>query len=92
MIIKKMILGNTDKRRGQIIKYFIGVAQQCDALNNFNALMAIVAGLNGSAIHRLRKTWDQVSQKKKTTFEELRVFLRFFLVFFFLFLFFFLFF
>jgi hypothetical protein len=35
--------------------------------------MAIVAGLNGSAIHRMKKTWDQVSQKKKASFEDLKV-------------------
>ena len=33
------------------------------SLNNFSTLIHVIAGLNSTPIHRLRRTWDSVSQK-----------------------------
>jgi len=44
--------------RTQIIKQFIMLAWECMTLNNFNTSYAIVAGLNSSAIVRLKRCWD----------------------------------
>eukprot|EP00004_Rigifila_ramosa_P008455 TRINITY_DN1969_c0_g1_i9.p1 TRINITY_DN1969_c0_g1~~TRINITY_DN1969_c0_g1_i9.p1 ORF type:complete len:1509 (-),score=360.80 TRINITY_DN1969_c0_g1_i9:71-4597(-) len=41
--------------------------------NNFFALMAIISGLNMSAIHRLKFTWDEVPKKYRDLFAELEV-------------------
>jgi len=37
--------------------------QRCLSLNNFSTLIHIIAGLNSTPIHRLRRTWESVSQK-----------------------------
>jgi hypothetical protein len=47
------------------------IKQKCYLLNNFSSLFAILAGLNSSTIHRLRKTWDVLSAKHRTTLEKL---------------------
>lgn len=32
-------------------------------MNNFSTLIHIIAGLNSTPIHRLRRTWETVNQK-----------------------------
>jgi len=71
-VATEVVTGATDKKRAEIIRFFISVGQHCYKLQNFNALMAIVAGLNGSAIHRLKKSWDLVPPKSRAKFEELQ--------------------
>ncbi|KAK4057256.1 cell division cycle- protein [Microbotryomycetes sp. JL221] len=51
------------KKRATIIRHFILIAERCLALNNFSTLIHIIAGLNSTPIHRLRRTWENVSQK-----------------------------
>ncbi|KAM0789291.1 hypothetical protein ACM66B_000131 [Microbotryomycetes sp. NB124-2] len=51
------------KKRAAIIKHFILIAERCLTLNNFSTLIHIIAGLNSTPIHRLRRTWEAVSQK-----------------------------
>ena len=41
--------------------------QRCLSLNNFSTLIHILAGLNSTPVHRLRRTWEIVSQKTMTT-------------------------
>lgn len=71
-VATEIVTGANEKKRAATMKYFITVGQYCRKLQNFNALMAIVAGLNGSAVHRLKKSWDLVPQKKRDAFEELK--------------------
>ncbi|KAK4051336.1 cell division cycle- protein [Microbotryomycetes sp. JL201] len=51
------------KKRAAVIKHFILIAERCLTLNNFSTLLHIIAGLNSTPIHRLRRTWESVSQK-----------------------------
>lgn len=44
------------KARSNVLQTFIKIAEQVRRLNNFNTLMAILAGLNSAAILRLKKT------------------------------------
>lgn len=46
------------KARTKALKKIIELAKECRDLNDFNAVFALISGLNVSAIHRLRKTWD----------------------------------
>ncbi|GAA5841182.1 hypothetical protein JCM11251_003229 [Rhodosporidiobolus azoricus] len=62
--VTETILAQEDlKKRANIVKHFIAVAERCLSLNNFSTLIHIIAGLNSTPIHRLRRTWETVSQK-----------------------------
>ncbi|EGW31367.1 uncharacterized protein SPAPADRAFT_154407 [Spathaspora passalidarum NRRL Y-27907] len=57
-----MILRKQDaKKRVQIIRYFIQVAEKCRQYNNFSSMTAIISALYSSPIHRLKKTWKFVT-------------------------------
>lgn len=57
-----MILRKADpKKRVQIIRYFVQVAEKCRQYNNFSSMTAIISALYSSPIHRLKKTWKFVS-------------------------------
>ncbi|KAJ3324870.1 hypothetical protein HDU76_013312 [Blyttiomyces sp. JEL0837] len=60
------------KKRASLIKHFINIAERCRLLNNFNTLMAILAGLNTAPIHRLNRTWELLSAKSQQSLESLR--------------------
>nr|KAJ3412401.1 hypothetical protein HK105_002366 [Polyrhizophydium stewartii] len=67
------ILSDPDvKRRSGIVKFFIKVAEYCLSMSNFNSLMAINTGLNSSTITRMRRTWDLLSAKHKSAFENMK--------------------
>lgn len=60
------------KQRAKLIKQWVKIANKCLELNNYDSLMAIICSLNSSTITRLKRTWDIVSAKTKTTLENLR--------------------
>lgn len=57
MILRKQEI----KKRVQIIRYFVQVAEKCRQYNNFSSMTAIISALYSSPIHRLKKTWKYVS-------------------------------
>ncbi|XP_073914165.1 ral guanine nucleotide dissociation stimulator-like [Castor canadensis] len=57
--------------RAKVVEHWIAVAWECRALNNFSSLCAIVAALHSKAIHRLRKTWKDVSSNSLQIFQSL---------------------
>lgn len=70
--VAETILQQEDlKKRAALIKHFISIADRCRALNNFSGMWAIVSALSTAPIHRLRRTWDAVSQKYVLVFESL---------------------
>ena len=46
-----------EKQRGALISHYIALANVCYEQSNFNALMAILSGLNSNAVDRLKKSW-----------------------------------
>ncbi|KAI9324097.1 ras guanine nucleotide exchange factor domain-containing protein [Zopfochytrium polystomum] len=67
------ILSEKDQpKRKKLMVHFISIAEKCRALNNFNTLMAILAGLSTAPIHRLRRTWELVPQRSMQALELLR--------------------
>ncbi|XP_053559323.1 ras-GEF domain-containing family member 1B [Bombina bombina] len=52
------------KHRARMIEFFIDVARECFNIGNFNSLMAIISGMNMSAVSRLKKTWAKVKTAK----------------------------
>lgn len=60
------------KKRAVVVRQWIKIGKCCLDLNNYDSLMAVVCSLTSSTILRLRATWDQVPQKVKTQFDELK--------------------
>lgn len=72
-LVADTILQSEDvKRRATVIKHWVKVAKKCLELNNYDSLMAIICSLNSSHILRLKRTWEALSQKTKTTLENLK--------------------
>jgi len=58
--------------RRKLIEKFIVIGLKCQLLNNFNAIMEIVAGLEDSSVHRLYKTWETVNVNLRQGYESLK--------------------
>ena len=66
------IVKQTDiKKRVKVINYFITVALHCQRLCNYATLTAILSGLYASPVHRLKKTWNGVSNESKEILRKL---------------------
>ncbi|KAK1754386.1 ras guanine nucleotide exchange factor A [Echria macrotheca] len=65
------------KKRAAVIKHWIKVAHQCQALHNYDALMAITCALTDTSIKRLRITWENVSVKRKEMLKSLQAIVEF---------------
>jgi hypothetical protein len=59
------------KSRAHIIERVIMLAQNLEKLNNFNGVKNVLAGLQSSAVYRLRHTREAVGAKYLKTFDEL---------------------
>lgn len=59
------------KDRAAIMQLFIQVAEELLELRDYNALVAVMGGLNNASVSRLKKSFGKVSSKLLTTFEEL---------------------
>ncbi|KAJ1911760.1 hypothetical protein IWQ60_009986 [Tieghemiomyces parasiticus] len=60
------------RKRGNLIKYFITVAEKCRELNNFNSLMSFQGGIELASVQRLRRTWDTLGTRTMATYESLK--------------------
>lgn len=63
---------NEIRKRTNVIKYWVQVAERCRQLNNFNTCMAILSAFDNSAIGRLRRTWDIVGARTQHTLAYIR--------------------
>ncbi|XP_070586329.1 ral guanine nucleotide dissociation stimulator-like [Erythrolamprus reginae] len=59
------------QQRAKVLERWIEIARLCRILKNLSSLHAIVSGLQSYAIHRLKKTWDEVSRESRRVFREL---------------------
>ncbi|XP_021135715.2 ral guanine nucleotide dissociation stimulator isoform X5 [Columba livia] len=59
------------QQRAKVVERWIEVARECRILKNFSSLRAILSALQCNAIHRLKKTWDEVLRESIRTFHEL---------------------
>ena len=60
------------KKRAVIIKQWVKIAKQLLELANYDSLMAIICALDSSTILRLKRTWELVSTKTKSSLEHLK--------------------
>eukprot|EP00158_Paraphelidium_tribonemae_P007755 Partr_v1_DN28351_c1_g1_i3_m79715 putative guanine nucleotide exchange factor len=49
----------------------IRIGKHLKDLNNYNGLMALISGLNSSAVRRLQKTWAGISSKQMSALHDL---------------------
>lgn len=71
--VAEMILTQSDvKKRVVVIKHFVYIADKCRNLNNFSTLTSIISALGTAPIHRLNRTWAQVSARTSSILESMR--------------------
>ncbi|KAJ5648130.1 hypothetical protein N7490_004502 [Penicillium lividum] len=71
--VAEMILTQGDvKKRVVVIKHFVNVADKCRTLNNYSTLTSIISALGTAPIHRLGRTWGQVSGRTSAILEQMR--------------------
>ncbi|KAK9522069.1 hypothetical protein VZT92_018559 [Zoarces viviparus] len=58
-------------QRARLLERWIDVARECRILKNFSSLRAILSALQCNAIHRLKRTWEEVCRESFRTFREL---------------------
>ncbi|KAM3433291.1 hypothetical protein MY4824_006074 [Beauveria thailandica] len=63
-----ILLRDKAKHRAQMLEKFMNVAIKLRQLNNYNGLAAVLAGINGIAIHRLAQTRQLVSPEVQKRF------------------------
>ncbi|XP_065910827.1 uncharacterized protein [Dysidea avara] len=61
----------TPTARAKVMAAYIQIADKCRSVGNYNSLKAILAGLQCTPIYRLKKTWKEVSGRRKKKFEDL---------------------
>ncbi|KAJ7743773.1 ras guanine nucleotide exchange factor domain-containing protein [Mycena metata] len=71
--VAESILSEPDiKKRTQLIKFFIKVADRCTSLNNYSTPRSMLAALDSSTISRLHQTWLGLPQKNRSQLVALR--------------------
>lgn len=73
MWVTDLILVDGEKKRAQMLKYWIKTSNLLLDLNNLSSLRTIMGALDSTPICRLSKTWSLVSAKTKLMFDGLRV-------------------
>jgi len=58
--------------RAKLLRRFIEVAAECDALNSFNIIQEILAALNSDSVYRLKATWKELKPKTLAQWEALQ--------------------
>ncbi|XP_054582934.1 ral guanine nucleotide dissociation stimulator isoform X2 [Eptesicus fuscus] len=59
------------RARARVVEHWIEVARECRVLKNFSSLYAILSALQSNSIHRLKKTWEEVSRDSVRVFQKL---------------------
>lgn len=70
-VANMVLLRDKAKHRAQMLEKFMNIALKLRQLNNYNGLAAVLAGINGSAIHRLALTRTLVSAEVQKRFARL---------------------
>lgn len=68
-----VLLRDKAKHRAQALEKCMRLARKLRELNNYNSLGAVVAGIQGSAVHRLRATRELVSPAVRKDFLRLEM-------------------
>ncbi|KAL7623993.1 hypothetical protein AAE478_005550 [Parahypoxylon ruwenzoriense] len=66
-----ILMRDKAKHRAQMLEKFMNIALKLRQLNNYNGLAAVLAGINGTAIHRLAQTRALVPAEVQKRFARL---------------------
>lgn len=72
-VTNMILLRDKPKHRAKALEKFMGVAWKLRHLNNYNALGAVIAGVNGTAVHRLLQTRELVPVEVQRQFMRLEI-------------------
>ena len=72
LVVDSILLIEDVKKRAAVIKQWIKIEAKLLELHNYETLITINASLMSSTVQRLKRTWDCLGQKTKTTMEEIR--------------------
>ncbi|KAF7539848.1 hypothetical protein G7Z17_g12332 [Cylindrodendrum hubeiense] len=70
-VANMILLRDKAKHRAQMLDKFMSIALKLRQLNNYNGLAAVLAGVNGTAIHRLTQTRALVPADTQKRFARL---------------------
>ncbi|KAF7511909.1 hypothetical protein GJ744_003142 [Endocarpon pusillum] len=68
-----ILLRDKPKHRARMLEKWMTVAWKVRQLNNYNTLGAIIAGTNGTAVHRLTSTWELVPEQIRKDYMRLTI-------------------
>lgn len=68
-----ILMRDKAKHRAQMLEKFMRIALRLRQLNNYNGLAAVIAGINGSAVHRLAQTRALVPAEVQKRFMRLEL-------------------
>ncbi|KAI9300165.1 ras guanine nucleotide exchange factor domain-containing protein, partial [Cunninghamella echinulata] len=63
---------NDVKKRSNLIKFWVQVAEKCRELNNFNTCMAVLSAFDNSSVGRLKRTWEMVGARTNQILSHIR--------------------
>jgi len=72
LVVDSILLLEDAKKRAAMVKQWIKIEAKLLELHNYETLITINASLMSSTIQRLRKTWDLIGQKTKSTMEDIK--------------------
>ena len=72
-VANMILLRDKPKHRAKALEKFMGVAWKLRYLNNYNSLGAVVAGINGTAVHRLAQTRELIPPQSQKQFMRLEI-------------------
>lgn len=70
-VANMILMRDKAKHRAHILEKFMNIALKLRQLNNYNGLAAVLAGINGTAIHRLTQTRNLVPPDVQKRFARL---------------------
>ncbi|KAK8107160.1 ras guanine nucleotide exchange factor domain-containing protein [Apiospora kogelbergensis] len=70
-VANMILMRDKAKHRAQMLEKFMSIALKLRQLNNYNGLAAVLAGINGTAIHRLAQTKALVPAEVQKRFARL---------------------
>ena len=72
-VTNMILLRDKSKHRAKALEKFMMVAWKLRNLNNYNSLGAVIAGINGTAVHRLSQTRELIPPEAQKQFMRLEI-------------------